>query len=168
MEIEKFEKFPLKIVLLSNLHSLLIYILSILIIYRLGIVFSAFYLLFILLFEFRLIKYNCVNCFYWGKICGFGKGRLSSFFFKKGDASKFCMKEMTWKDMIPDLLILLIPLIIGIVLIILNFNYILLIEFFGLIVLSTAGNAFIRGSLTCKYCKQKDLGCPADALFNKK
>jgi len=37
-----------------------------------------------------------------------------------------------------------------------------------LIVLSTTGNAFIRGTFTCKYCKQRDLGCPAEQLFNKK
>jgi hypothetical protein len=33
--------------------------------------------------------------------------------------------------------------------------------------LSMGGNAMLRGSLACKYCKQKELGCKAEQLFNK-
>ena len=36
-----------------------------------------------------------------------------------------------------------------------------------IVILTTIGNGFIRGTLTCKYCKQGELGCPADRLFNK-
>jgi hypothetical protein len=36
-----------------------------------------------------------------------------------------------------------------------------------LVLLSTIGNSFVRGSLACRYCKQRDLGCPAEQLFNK-
>ncbi len=74
---------------------------------------------------------------------------------------------MTWKDMIPDLLISLIPLITGIVLLIIKFELILLLALILLIFLTTIGNGFIRGTLTCTFCKQKDIGCPADKLFNK-
>ncbi len=162
-----YENFPIGTVILSNFFSLAIYGLGFLIIFRLGLVFALVYLLYILLFEFRLIRYHCTNCFYWGKTCGFGKGRLSSLLFKKGDSSKFCQKEMTWKDMIPDLLISLVPFVIGIVLLILKFDFILLSALVLLLLLTTFGNGFIRGTMTCKYCRQRDLGCPADALFNK-
>jgi len=37
-----------------------------------------------------------------------------------------------------------------------------------LLVLSFGGNAFIRGSFACNYCKQKEIGCPAEKLFSKK
>jgi hypothetical protein len=134
---------------------------------RLGWIAAVLYLVFILAFEYRLISKHCVNCYYWGKTCGFGKGRLSSLFFKRGDPSKFCDKEMSWKDLIPDLLISLVPLIIGIVLMIIKFDFILLFAVIILIVLTTFGNGFIRGTLTCKYCKQRELGCSADKLFNK-
>jgi len=165
--INKFENYPLRTVLLSNLVSLAIYGLGFFIIYKLEPVFSFLYLLYILIFEYRLIKNHCTKCFYWGKTCGFGKGRLSSWIFKKGDISKFCIKDMTWKNMIPDILISLIPLIIGIILLILKFNFILLFALLLLILLTTIGNGFIRGTLTCKYCKQRELGCPAEMLFNK-
>jgi hypothetical protein len=162
-----FENYPIRIVILSNLVSLAIYGLGFFIVYRLGWTFSFLYLFYILIFEYRLIRNHCTKCFYWGKTCGFGKGRLSSWIFKKGDNSKFCIKNMTWKDMIPDMLISLIPLIIGIILLIIKFNFIILFELLLLILLTTIGNGFIRGTYACKYCKQKELGCPAELLFNK-
>ena len=165
--IKRYENYPIWVVLLSNLVSLAIYGLGFVIIFRLDLIFSIFYLIYILILEYRLMRFHCINCFYHGKICGFGKGRLSSWFFKKGDISRFCLKEMTFKDMIPDILISLIPLVIGITLLVVKFDFILLFILLILLILTTIGNGFIRGTLTCKYCKQKELGCPADRLFNK-
>lgn len=163
-----YENYPAKTVILSNLVSLAIYGLGLLIMFRLGWVVGILYLLYILILEIRLIKYHCTACYYWGKTCGFGKGRLSSLFFKKGDISKFCKKQMTWKDMIPDLLVSLIPFITGIVLMILKFDLIILIGLLLLLFLAFPCTGFIRGKLTCTYCKQRELGCPANDLFNKK
>jgi len=169
MEITKtHDNFPLRIVILANMVSILIYLSGLMIILRLSLVAAILYLVFILTLEFRLLSRHCVNCYYWGKTCGFGKGRLSSLFFKKGLPSKFCEKSFTWKDMIPDLLVSLIPLLTAIVLMIIKFNFILLFAAILIVVLSTTGNSFIRGNLTCKYCKQREIGCPAQQLFSKK
>jgi hypothetical protein len=162
-----YDNFPIWIPILSNLVSVLIYSSGFIITLRLGWTAAIFYLVFILAFEYRLISKHCVNCYYWGKTCGFGKGRLSAMFFKVGDPVKFCNKEMSWKDMIPDLLISLVPLIIGIVLMIINFDSTLLFAVILIIGLTTIGNGFIRAKLTCRYCKQRESGCPADKLFNK-
>lgn len=169
MEITKTnDKFPVWIVILSNLVSISIYISGCIIIFRLGWIAAILYLAYILAFEYRLISKHCVNCYYWGKICGFGKGKLSSLFFKRGDPSRFCDNGMSWKDLIPDLLISLVPLLIGIVLMIIRFDFILLFAAIIIIVLTTIGNGVIRGNLVCRYCKQKELGCPAEELFSKK
>jgi len=169
MEITKtHDNYPIWIVILSNLVSILIYISGFMITLRLRWIAAVLYLVFILALEYRLISKHCVNCYYWGKTCGFGKGRLSSLFFKRNDPSKFYENKMSWKDMIPDLLVSLVPLIIGIVLMIIKFDFILLFAAIILIVLTTSGNGFIRGNLTCSYCKQRELGCPAEKLFNKK
>jgi hypothetical protein len=165
--IKRYDNYPFGIVILSNVVSLGIYVLGFLIIFRVGLVLSILYVLFILSLEYRLLRYHCTNCFYWGRICGFGKGRLSSWFFKIGDSSQFCMKDFTWKDMIPDLLVSLIPFVIGISILIVKFDIMLLSALLMLVVLTTTGNGFIRGTLTCRYCKQGELGCPADLLFNK-
>jgi hypothetical protein len=169
LEPEKtYSVYPAWIVFLSNLVSFLIYGSGFFILFRLGWIAAILYLFCIMAFELRLLSRHCVNCWYWGRMCGFGKGRLSSLLFKRGDPGKFCNNEMTWKDLIPDLFISLVPLLIGIVLMIIDFDFILLIAVIILIILSTAGNGFIRGSLTCKYCKQREIGCPADELFNKR
>jgi len=168
METKGYENYPKWIVLLSNLVSLAIIGLGFYILMRLSIIVSFVYLLFVLVQEYRLIRKHCVNCYYWGKTCGFGQGRISALFFKKGDTSKFCERNMTWKDMIPDLLISLIPILAGIVLLIVQFDIYLLATIVLLAFLTTSGNGFIRGKLTCKYCKQRELGCPAEKLFNKK
>jgi hypothetical protein len=165
--IKRYESYPVGTVVLSNLVSFGIYGLGFLIIFRLGLAFSLLYLLFILALEYRLLRYHCTNCYYWDKTCGFGKGKVSSLFFKKGDNSKFSEKDMTWRDMIPDILVSLIPMVIGIILLISKFDLILLSALIVLVLLTTTGNGFIRGTLTCNYCKQCELGCAAQKLFNQ-
>ena len=160
--------FPFWIVILSNSVSVLIYLSGFIITLSLSWIAAILYLIFILVLECRLLSKHCVNCYYWGKTCGFGKGRLSSLFFKKGDPSKFCENSFAWKDMVPDLLVPLVPLLIAIVLMIIKFNLILLFSTIILITLTTIGNGFIRGNLTCKYCKQRETGCPAEQIFSKK
>lgn len=164
--VKRYENYPPGIVLASNFVSLAIYALGLLIVYDAGIVFASLYLIFILAMEFRLLSIHCTKCYYWGKTCAFGKGRISAWFFKQGDVSKFCSKKMTWKDMIPDMLISLVPFVVGIVLLIISFDIILLSALVLLVLFTTFGNSYIRGSLACNHCKQKDLGCPADVLFN--
>lgn len=165
--LKRFETYPLRIVVLSNFVSISIYSLGFLIILKSDLVYALFYLLFVLILELNLIKNHCISCFYWGKTCGFGKGRLSALFFKKGDPARFCNNNFTWKDMIPDLLVSLIPLVTGIILLIHDFNFLLIFAILLLIFFTTVGNSFIRGKLTCKYCKQSEIGCPAQLLFNK-
>lgn len=168
MEVHCYENYPGWIVLLSNLVSLSIYFIGAYILSGLGLFFSLLYILYCLLMEIRLLKDGCVNCYYYGKNCGFGKGRLSALFFKQGDISKFTQRKMDWKDMIPDLMVSVFPLVGGIILLIIDFSWIILALMIVLVMLSMAGNAFIRGSLTCSGCKQRELGCPAEKLFNEK
>jgi hypothetical protein len=162
-----YDNFPVWIALLSNLNSVLIYCSGFILTLSLGLVAAVMYLVLIFAFEYRLISKHCVNCYYLGKTCGFGKGRLSALLFKRGDPSKFCEKKMTFKDLIPDLLITLIPLATGLIFLIIEFKFIILIAIIVLVASTTVGNGFIRGSLTCKFCKQRELGCPAEQFFSK-
>jgi len=160
-----FEKYPLKIVFLSNLLALLIYAIGIMIIQKFGWIYAAIYITYIIILEIRLYKYHCPDCYYYGKICAFGKGIISSLFFKKGIPEKFTCKTFGYKDLIPDILVFIIPAISAIILLILKFNWFVLISFIVLVFLNFKGNSFIRGQLACKNCKQKELGCPALTFF---
>jgi hypothetical protein len=154
-------------VFISNLVSVLIYAAGATIIFQLGWIWLALYLLYILGLEIRLMKKSCVNCYYYGKFCAFGKGKLSALFFKKGDPKAFLKNKITWKNIIPDFLVSIIPLAVGIVLLITNFSWLVLGLIILLAFLTSAGNSYVRGSLACKFCKQREIGCPAERLFNK-
>ena len=166
MENHCYENYPIKIVFLSNLVSLSIYLIGANIVYGLGLIYTSLYLIYCLFLEINLLKKGCVNCYYYGKICGFGKGKLSALFFKRGNSIKFSKRKLSWKDMIPDMMVFILPVIAGIIQIIFQFSWNIMVMMVILLVLSMAGNAMIRGFLTCDKCVQRQLGCPAEELFN--
>lgn len=166
-DLKFYDNFPAWIVFIANVVTVLLYGLGLFICFRLHWIIGVLYLLYLTSVEFRLVSKHCINCYYYGKICGFGKGWFSAKLFPKGDVSRFCASETSWKDLIPDMLVVLIPLIVGIILLIHDLHWLVLIGIFVIILLTTFGNSYVRGSLTCKYCKQRMLGCPAEKLFEK-
>lgn len=162
-----YENYPCKIIIISNFVLIAIYFIGAYIMYQLGVLWLILYLVYIFGLEIRLMKKSCVNCYYYGKFCAFGKGKLSAILFKKGDSKIFQKDKITWKDILPDFLVSIIPLIVGIILLILEFSWLILLLILFLVILTSVGNSFVRGTLACKFCKQKEIGCPAEQLFNK-
>ncbi len=72
--IKRFENYPIGIVIQSNFVSLGIYTLGFLVVLRVGLIFAILFLLFILSLEYRLLRYHCPNCFYWGQSLRIWKG----------------------------------------------------------------------------------------------
>ena len=163
-----YEQYPTGIVIASNLLSFFMYLIGAFLVYQVGIIWVMLYLFFIILLEFRLLGGHCVDCYYYGKTCAFGKGRLSCMVFPKGMPERFSRKKISWKDILPDFLVFIIPVIAGIALLVTEFRWLILILVIVLLILGFFGNAFVRGQLACKYCKQKEIGCPAVQLFKKK
>ena len=94
-------------------------------------------------------------------------GRAAGY-FPKETLKQFCKKTITGKDIIPDFLLFFVPVLAGIVLLIMEFSWMILILVIFLLVLGFFGNAFVRGQLACRYCKQREIGCSAAQLFDKK
>lgn len=67
------EHYPAVIVIISNLVSLLIYVIGAYILYRISLILAIVYVIFILILEFRLLGRHCVDCYYYGKTCAFGR-----------------------------------------------------------------------------------------------
>jgi len=166
MELKTCEQFPGYIVLLSVLFSLTTYIMGILILTRFGLWLVILYVLYCIWMEFRVLYKGCVNCYYYGKRCGTGKGIVCAWFFKPGKTENFNAGEMSWLEILPDFMVTIIPLIFGIISLILGFSWLILLSITILIMLATAGNSVIRGQFLCRFCKQRELGCPADKLFS--
>ena len=155
------------IVILCNLVSLAIVAIGATILAGLIIWLTIPYLLYWLWMEIRILKKSCVNCAYYGKVCGFGKGKLCALLFKKGDPEKFAKETVSWTDVLPDFLVFVFPIIGGIVFLVRSFSWPGVIMLVALVFLSFAGNAVIRGSFACKYCQQRAIGCPAARLFGE-
>jgi len=162
-----FENFPTWIALLSGLVSISIYAIGAYVLSGIGILFSILYLIYCLWTEIRVLRVACVNCYYYGRVCGLGRGRVCSLFFKRGDPRKFVEREASWLQILPDFMVSIFPIVGGIILLVRNFTWLLMAMLAILVILSFWGTAVIRGSFACKYCKQREIGCPAEKLFRK-
>jgi len=136
--------------------------------YQIGLIWAILYILCIIILEFRLLGGHCTDCYYYGKTRAFLKREVElPHFLKKGTPEKFNRRKMTWKDIIPDFLVFIIPVIAGCILLLIEFQWTILILVIVLLLLGFFGNAIVRGQLACKYCKQKEIGCPAVQLFER-
>ena len=167
MKTPPFENFPYWMVAVCNAVGLAIYAIGLYLMARLGIVWGVLYVAYCVWVEWRILSGSCRSCYYFGKRCGFGKGRLCSWFFNKGSEQTLCTKPFSWRDVVPDFMVPLIPLGVGITHLIRSFSWPVLLLVVTLVFLGSVGTGFVRGQVACKYCKQRELGCPAEQLFSK-
>ncbi|MEN6426361.1 MAG: hypothetical protein ABFE13_13440 [Phycisphaerales bacterium] len=167
METSSFEQFPWWMVVTCNAVGVAIYAIGLCLMFRLRIVWGVLYLAYCLWMEWRLLSGSCRSCYYYGKRCGFGKGRLCSWLLTRRAKEDSSKKPITWRDVAPDFLVSLIPLVVGIVLLIRDFSWPVLALVLILVLLGSVGTGFVRGQIACRYCKQRELGCPAEQLFSK-
>lgn len=165
--ITPYENFPFPMVLFSVLVNISIYALGVVILSGFGNIMAAIYLLYCLGVEIHVMKMSCVDCCYYGRWCAFGRGKLAPLLFKQGDPKRFASKCISWKELLPDMLVLLIPFVGGVSLLIRGFSLNVVIMIAVLCALSFGGNYIVRSQVACKYCKQRELGCPAERFFAK-
>jgi hypothetical protein len=157
--------YPVWIPALSILLSLSIYTLGAVLLSGFGPIAVLAYILYCLWSEFRVIRNSCRNCYYYGKLCGVGKGIIAPLFGPKGDPRLFTARDIGWKDLIPDMLLFLIPLLGGIIDLLFHFSYRTVALLVAIVVLAMPVTGFVRSRLLCPNCKQRELGCPAEKLF---
>ncbi len=133
-----------------------------------GSVMAALYVLFALGHEVHVMKKSCVDCFYFGKWCAFGRGKLAALIFRQGDPKRFPEKTVTLKDLTSDLLVVIFPLLGGAVLLIQHFSPATAVALALFLALSFGGTYLIRSRVACLGCKQRELGCPAEQFFAKR
>ncbi len=162
-----YDKFPGRIVLLSNLLAFSIYGIGAWLMAGLGVWSLAAYIVYCCFMEIRLLRHSCVNCSYYGRTCAFGKGRVCALLFRQGDPQKFAHVEISWSDLLPDFAVSLLPATAAIIQLVTGFRWATLVLLAALVALTFWGNAFVRGSFACPHCRQRQIGCPAERLFNK-
>ena len=167
MRDSSFESFPWWMVAACNAVGLGIYAIGLYLTFRLGTVYGVLYAAYCVWMEWRLLSGSCRHCYYFGRRCGFGKGWVCSWFFVKDTEKGLGAKSISWRDVVPDFLVSLIPLGFGIALLIRGFSWLVLVLLVMLVVLGSVGTGLVRGQLACKHCRQRELGCPAEQLFRK-
>ena len=160
-----YDQYPLWISVVAVIFSLVLYLLGFAILLGFGLLIALLYVVYCIGIEISVMVRSCVHCYYYGKRCGLGKSVLSSLLFRKGDPEVFIKKEVSWVQLIPDFLVIIIPVVGALILLIQHFSYLILILLVVMVVLFFAGNAVIRGQLVCRYCRQRILGCPAEQMF---
>jgi hypothetical protein len=164
-----YDKYPIWIVVLVNILMLAVYVAGAYIMLTLHWITGALYVIFLGFVEFTVYREGCRYCFYYGGGCAFGKGAIAALFYKKGDPKNFCKKKITFKDLIPQLLVVAIPLVVGIALLISRgFNLWILIALIYPVLSWFVLNPIIYGQLACPHCKQGSICCPALDFFSKK
>jgi hypothetical protein len=161
-----YENYPAWTVLASNLVSWSIYVIGTYILGRVWIGLVIPYLAYVAWLEVRLLRTACVDCAYYDRVCAFGRGKLCALAFERGDPRRFASREASWKDVLPDLLVPILPLLGGVLLLVLRgWSWVIGGLVLVLVLLASVGTGFVRGTLACSHCEQRLLGCPASALF---
>lgn len=161
------ENYPLWKVLIYNLVILSVYAVGLYLMFRLHKIAGVLFLIYILFIEFSVYREGCRYCYYYGKRCVAGKGKIVPLIFKKGNQKKFCEKTLSFKDFIPSSLIVFIPVIAGICLMIKDFNWVVLCLTLWPLIVNFIGNPIVYGEIACPHCKQGAKCCPAYEYFMK-
>jgi hypothetical protein len=99
---------------------------------------------------------RCVSCFYHGRLCNTGWGRVASCLFKKGDESKY-VEHYNYAIFLH--LLWLFPLLVALLQLVRKRD-ILVLSIFGAYLFILFVEKIVLKKLCCKRCHQKEF-CPA-------
>lgn len=120
------------------------------------------YLIFAVLMVYVILrKLVCTKCFYYGKCCHSGWGKLSALFFKKGNMEKFSGVVVKILPPLTYGLLLIVPLVSIVISMIRSFSITKLIVLILLLLVSSYSGAIGRKK-SCERCKMKYI-CPGSA-----
>jgi hypothetical protein len=108
-----------------------------------------------------LRKLVCTNCYYYGKWCGMGWGKLAALFFKRGSIDNFSRSIGIKLAPLTYGLLSLIPLVLGIIAAIREFTIPRVSVLVLLFLVSFYSGAVSRGK-ACRNCKMRTI-CPGAA-----
>ena len=153
--------YPARILCLSLGHMGLSYALGALIMIRWQPWLGAAYFVLCVEALFMGLRYRCRFCWYFGRTCYSGLGRVAKFLFEPGAPEEFPLSRNVIPVLVPSFATLLLPLIVVLADTLLRFSLLKLALLLAYILLAVAAGFLLRKSLFCGYCKQAELGCPA-------
>lgn len=155
----RYEQFPLKLVCLSALTTVIGYLLGTIVFYLLNPWLGAAFLLLCLAAVIVVMRYRCSYCYYYGKRCSSGFSLVASKLFKKRSPEEFATQKTLMPAMLISLPVILLPLLAAIALVLLTGTLLAWALLAANLLMFVPGSA--KKSLYCSHCKQRELGCPA-------
>ena len=151
------ENYPKAVVIIRWIILLLAFALGIYALLRLHYIFAILYIVYsVMALTLILPLSRCGSCFYHGKLCNTGWGKIAAYFFKKGDESKYVdyynyaiFLHLLW----------LVPLLIA-ALQMIRKRDVLALSIFAVYLLILFVEKITLKRLCCKRCHQRDF-CPA-------
>jgi len=156
-----YENYPFGIVCTSIVLTVLSYTVGTVIFYLINSLLGIGYIILCLISIIIGIKFRCTFCYYYGKRCSSGLGKMAKLFFKKGNPNEFRNPKNLMLPAIFSFSVLFLPLIGAIILTIIRFSWIFLILFASYLIIAVVSGFVLKKNLFCKYCKQGKMGCPA-------
>jgi hypothetical protein len=153
--------YPVTIVCMSIFIMLLSYSLGALSFFLIAPWLAIMYGLVCVLSILAGMRFRCIYCYYYGKTCASGLGLLTGRFFKKGNANEFGDTKNLVVPGVLDIILLISPLIglFYVLAVSYSWPYLLLLIMYLLVAVFLG---FIsKKRMTCRHCKQGQLGCPA-------
>jgi len=156
------EEYPKLGIIFGNFVMILWIILGTIACYFFHPLIALIYLVFAVIMIFLVLrKLVCTNCYYYGKWCPVGWGKLSALFFKKGSIEKFSTGLGIKLAPFTYGLLTLIPVVLIIISVIQKFDTSKIIVLILLILISFYSGAISRKK-SCQNCKMR-LICPGCA-----
>ena len=160
-----YEYYPLWIVLLNNLVFLSVWATGLLLTYLINPILSAGFFGYMLYLETSVYREGCSRCYYYGKRCAFGRGKIAKLFLKKSN-KKFASRKIDWKAFLPSFVPTFAIIFSGFYLLTQQFTWAILgLTIWPIFVFFS--NQTLYGELACPNCKQAQLGCPVCEFFMK-
>lgn len=163
-----YDCYPIHLVLMISILQVAVYLTGAYIMFRLHLAAGILYVAFIVFLEGSVCREGCRNCYYYGKLCAFGRGKIAGLILKRGDPREFSKRELGWKDFVPQILVVLIPLIAGIAIMVSRgFDVWILCAMIYPLLSWFCLNPWIYGNIACAHCRQGRKCCPALRFFSK-
>ena len=156
-KIRRYENYSRSSVLLRNAFEILLYAFGAVILAGFGTWAAIAYLAYCAAMTVWTMRFRCKYCYYYGKVCPIGMGRIVSRLFKPGDNEDFSRYV---KFIAPVFLIWLLPILGGVVLLFVRFSVMraVILALFVIARFALSGKVVVQ--LGCVRCKQQD-DCPA-------
>lgn len=110
-----YENYPTYLVVVNILEVLVALIVAVVIIAQLGLWAVLGYAILALLAVVLALAYGCTRCYYYGRVCGTGLGKIAALVFKKRDEEefgKFLSHRVSWTLVA---VVLLLPIAAGLI-----------------------------------------------------